>query len=168
MRHALLQSQQLPLFEGLDGLLSTEQPIDPLADKRRALRRARRLAESANRNPARGVELIKTVLGDMRQLTIFDSPDNDENFVWDEEAIWAIHEMMLVDALTTLRDSRLSAERFDQIVQWIAEPLYTLGSQHQPAPFTFAACCMVVGIDGEGVERLQDTLLNSVIPQHCM
>lgn len=155
-------SRQIPLLERFANVAVPESG-DTVAAKRKALELTRGLLEKANRSPAHGITIRG---GDVRQLVLFDSPDEVANFVWDEKTIIEFHEKMIFDALSSLKDSRLSVEHFKQILAWIGEPLHTLGGRYDPQPFTFAACCAVAGIGPEGTERLQDMLLSDIIPKH--
>lgn len=124
-------------------------------------RMAAKVKETPGRHSRTGVAMLKDMCNAV-QLP-FDGFDVDEIYKLTGEHFELVHERMLFYMLGSMKDSRLSDEKLDQIEEWIAEPLYTFMSD--PEPFSFAACCLCAGLPAVSTEEFQDILLNVKLPE---
>lgn len=149
--------QQVQLFEDLPVAIK-EQAQRTKADRMEFVRRMTIAAKQQKKGKSNSsLFMLRDALAGMEQMPLGGLPE-DEMLNWTDSDIYAIHEAMLIQTLHSLKDTRIGEERFDQVINWIAEPLL---AKEDPEPFSFAACCACTGVDAE---TMQESLLTTIIP----
>ena len=72
------------------------------------------------------------------------------------EVVFELHHRMLETSLRLLRAGHTSPKTWQSIYNWVAEDLALSSAGIIARPFSFQACCAVLGLDAE---RLQQELL---------
>jgi len=98
--------------------------------------------------------------GEIKQLDLFDAMFNHmvleppkERF--ESGIVEYMHEGVLEQSLNTLSDPRSSQSNKEEIIEWLNSP-FSL----EPAPFSFQACCLCIGVSPEDMQQSVNRFLN--------